>query len=381
MIYITQHASPRYPQLSLEDFLSNDGITLRPVILNEANTRTIAVDRLNDRYSFLANPIARTNALKEFNERWEHLRSVPRKDLYNAFFIPKKTGGLRQINAPVGELSAALYELKAIFETVFGADWLYHTAAFAYVKNRSTIDALKRHQTNDSRWFLKLDLHDFFGSTTLDFVMSQFSMIYPFSEVIRIEEGRKELRRALELAFLNGGLPQGTPISPMITNIMMIPIDHKLFNSLNDFDKHQFVYTRYADDFIISSQYSFCFRRVEQHVVDTLKSFGAPFSLNRDKTRYGNRNGHNFSLGLIINKDNDITVGKERKRNFRAMLCSYVTDKRNGKSWPLEDIQVMEGLRNYYHMVEGETIDKLIGFIDEKYGVNVVRMIKADLSA
>lgn len=64
-------------------------------------------------------------------------------------------------------------------------------------------------------------------------------------------EGRELFNTAISLCFLHGGLPQGTPISPMITNIMMIPIDYKLFNSLHD-EESTFVYTRYADDMLIS---------------------------------------------------------------------------------------------------------------------------------
>ena len=381
MIYITQKASPRYPQMSFDEFFSDSAYTPRGVVLNEGNTRTIVVEELNDRYRFSAGVRSKTNRLKEFNSRFDGLREVPREDLYETFYIPKKSGGVRQINAPKPPLKLALSELKRLFEEDFGAYYLYHTSAFAYVKGRSTIDAVKRHQTNDSRWFLKLDLHDFFGSTTMDFVMHQLSMVYPFSEVIRLEEGEEELRKALDLAFLHGGLPQGTPISPLITNIMMIPVDHTLFNRLNNFDGQSFVYTRYADDFIISSRFNFHFRDVEGLVGEVLAGFGAPFALNTKKTRYGNRNGQNWNLGVMLNKDNVITIGKEKKRNFKAMLANYAQDSLHGKTWPLEDIQVMEGLRSYYRMVEGGVIDKLVQDVGNKFGVDISKKIKEDLSA
>ena len=91
-----------------------------------------------------------------------------------------------------------------------------------------TIDALKRHQRNNSRWFLKLDFSNFFGSTTHEFVLRQLSSIFPYSEIVKSERGREALSKALSLCFLNGVLPQGTPFSPTITNIMMIPIDHAI---------------------------------------------------------------------------------------------------------------------------------------------------------
>lgn len=381
MVYITQKASPRFPQYTLEDFLSDDpGFVNRPPIYNENNTRTIVVDSLNERYRFLAGATSKVAQLVAFNLRWEKLRAVPRHDLYDSFCIPKKSGGLRHINAPRPELSCALYELKALLENEFGARWLYHTSAFAYIKNRCTIDAVKRHQQNDSRWFLKLDLHDFFGSTSMDFVIGQLRMVYPFSEVLKLARGEEELRKALELGFLDGGLPQGTPLSPLLTNIMMIPVDHTLSKKLANFEHNSFVYTRYADDFIISSRYSFCFRNVEDIVVNVLHDFKAPFSLNRAKTRYGSRSGQNWNLGVMLNKDNKITIGAAKRRNFRAMLSSYAADRKNGRPWQTSDVQTLQGLCSYYRMVEGSSIDEMVSLIGTKYGLNIPAQIKKDLN-
>lgn len=283
----------------------------------------------------------------------------------------------RRIDAPKEELKGALYQLKAIFEEMFGS--LYHTSAFAYVKNRSTLDALKRHQANESKWFGKYDLSNFFGSTTVDFIMKMFSMIFPFSEVVQYQSGKAELEKALSLCSLRGVLPQGTPISPTITNIMMIPVDHKLSNTLRNLNEQSFVYTRYADDFLISSKYDFKFKDVEQLLVDTLAEFDAPFTIKSEKTRYGSSAGSNWNLGVMLNKDNKITVGYKKKRQFQAMLSSYVMDRLHGQRWDKSDIQQMEGFRNYYRMVEGETIDKIIEHIGQKFDVDIVQLIKEDL--
>ncbi len=284
----------------------------------------------------------------------------------------------RKIDAPNDTLKVALLTLKDIFENEFHA--LYHTSAFAYVRHRSTVDSIKRHQANESKWFGKYDVSNFFGSTTLDFVVKMFSMVFPFSEVVKVPEGKKELTTALELAFLNGGLPQGTPISPIITNIMMIPVDYKLANTLRNFNNQQYVYTRYADDFLISSKFNFNPKEVETLIVSTLKSFGAPFSLKSEKTRYGSSSGSNWNLGVMLNKENKITVGHEKKRRFQAMLSSYVRDKQNGVEWEKSDIQTLEGYRNYYKMIEGDTIDKIVEHVGHKLGVDIVDLIKNDLS-
>lgn len=377
MVYITVMQSPIYHQMTLEEFLFQN--FQAPTILNTnvSNTRTYAYETVSEHFTSRIDTDALIRKLARFNEQTEALRTQERSTLYETFHIPKKSGGLRRIDAPKPELMNALRNLKTIFEEDFHA--LYHTSAFAYVKNRCTVDAVKRHQKNNSKWFGKLDLHDFFGSTTLDYVIKMFSMVFPFSEIVKFPNGEAELRKALDLAFLNGGLPQGTPLSPLITNVMMIPVDYKLANAFRDFDKQRFIYTRYADDFIISSKVDFDVHRVEKLVVDTLHEFGAPFTINGSKTRYGSSAGRNWNLGVMLNKDNEITVGHKKKRQFQSMLYNYITDKRKGISWPREDVQTMQGLHSYYRMVEPETIDAIVKHTNEKMETDVLRLIKDDL--
>lgn len=377
MVYITVMQSPIYHQMTLEEFLFQN--FQAPTILNKnvSNTRTYAYETVSEHFTSRIDTDALIRKLVRFNEQTEALRAQERSTLYETFHIPKKSGGLRRIDAPKPELMNALRNLKTIFEEDFHA--LYHTSAFAYVKNRCTVDAVKRHQKNNSKWFGKLDLHDFFGSTTLDYVIKMFSMVFPFSEIVKFPNGEAELRKALDLAFLNGGLPQGTPLSPLITNVMMIPVDYRLANAFRDFDKQRFIYTRYADDFIISSKVDFDVHRVEKLVVDTLHEFGAPFTINESKTRYGSSAGRNWNLGVMLNKDNEITVGHKKKRQFQSMLYNYITDKRKGISWPREDVQTMQGLHSYYRMVEPETIDAIVKHTNEKMETDVLRLIKDDL--
>lgn len=377
VVYITVRQSPMFHQMTLEELLFQDYHVPTVINSNESNTKTYEFEQASEHFTSKIDVGSLIRKLTRYNESTEELRGKDRHSLYESFHIPKKSGGLRLINAPVPELMDALRRQKTMYEEDFHA--LYHTSAFAYIKHRCTVDAVKRHQANESKWFGKLDLHDFFGSTTLDFVVSMFSMIFPFSEVVKVPEGEAQLRKALELAFLDGGLPQGTPISPLITNIMMIPVDFKLTKALREFDKQRFVYTRYADDFIISSKFDFDVHQVEHLVVSTLADFKAPFTINASKTRYGSSAGRNWNLGVMLNKDNQITVGHKKKRQFQSMMYNYIDDKRNGVEWPREDIMAMQGLYSYYCMVEPEAIDAIVHHTNEKLNVDVIQTMKADL--
>ena len=371
--------SPMYYQISFEDIMAGVEDLSKYIMPNVTNTRTYWVDHPNPKLLENTNITGMIEILTAFNNSKEALFSQDRASLYHTFHIPKSSGGLRRIDAPLPELMTALRELKIILETHMFA--LYHTTAFAYVCGRSTVDAIKRHQRNQSKWFLKLDFSNFFGSTTPEFVFDMMSLLFPFSEIVKRHEGREELIKALSLCFLNDGLPQGTPISPFITNLMMIPIDHRLSNTLRNFDNRRFVYTRYADDSLISCKIDFNKELVQKLVNDTLSEFKAPFSIKPEKTRYGSSSGRNWQLGLMLNRENQITIGYKRKKEFKAMINNYMRDRKSGNKWNLHDIQVLSGLISYYRMIEKDYINYVLKQYSEKHETDIEACIKADLSA
>lgn len=375
--YFTIKQPPVYEQMSLEDFLFADNPSIRIINPGLTNTRTYCVDNISYRIQSTIDVNKMVSRLVLFNSTYKNLYDADKQSLYRTFYIPKKSGGFRRIDAPNEFLMKALKELKDIFADEFGA--LYHTAAYAYIPQRSTLDCMKCHQRNESKWFFKADAKGFFNNTTERFVLNQLSMIFPFCEIMKYPGGRSQLKRALSLAFLNGTLPQGTPLSPMLTNIMMIPIDHKLAGILRDYNHQRFVYTRYADDILISSKYAFSKDEMESLVRQVFAMFNTPFTLNNEKTRYGSSNGHNFNLGIMLNKDNQLTIGHKKKREFRAALDAYVKDKKKGVQWELGDVQVLDGQRAYYTMIEETQIKAMIDAISKKYGVDIMKMIRDDL--
>ena len=380
MPYITIPVKPKEYQISFEDLLG--GMTeekfAAAIDTNDTkDTRTVYREQTPGSLLEKTNIDGMINALVRFNTKYEDLLNVEdRHTLYHSFKIPKRSGGLRQIDAPNSELMAALRDLKIIFEKKLFAS--YHTSAFAYVKGRCTIDAIKRHQKNNSRWFLKLDFHDFFGSSTFEFVVKQLEMIFPFNVILSIPTGETALKKALSLCFLDNKLPQGTPMSPTLTNLFMIPIDHQIARLARNFSPH-LTYTRYADDIILSSQLSFTWSNARAMVLDTLDKFESPFSLNLNKTRYGSSAGRNWNLGVMLNGNNEITIGHEKKKVFKAMLFSFMSDDKNGVAWSLEDVQHLAGLISYYKMVEAKTIPEIIATYSTKFGKSVEETIKKSL--
>lgn len=379
MEYVTIPITKRTPvdnQKALMEFLMT-GYVAPMEIPDQGMTRTYELSRLSNQYASRVNENRLIEILQDFNRRTEKLREVSRHDLYHSFQIPKKSGEWRHIDAPNPELMDALRELKRIFTQDFRAMW--HTAAFAYVPHRSTVNALYRHQKNESKWFAKFDFTNFFGSVTKEFTMKTLRVIFPFSRVLEYASGEEALSTALDLAFLDGGLPQGTPISPMLTNLLMIPMDYILSNTLRNFNKQSFVYTRYADDMQISSKYDFDVRAVQELIQSTIRKLEAPMVLNESKTRYGSSSGRNWNLGLMLNKDNEITVGHQRKKRLQTALYNYCQDRKKGVQWSKKTVETLYGNIGYCRQIEKEATNRILEFVSAKQGFPVEQAILEDL--
>ena len=312
-------------------------------------------------------------------------------DLYSTFWQPKHKPGKikwRRIDAPCNQLMAALRHLKELFELMMDG-CCYHTSAFAYIKGRCCKDAAERHAQNKSNWYLKLDFSDFFGSITPEFTMRMMSEVYPFSEIVKSEEGKTALRNCLNLCFLDGRLPQGTPISPLLSNIIMIAIDHKLYNYLSKKTEtapsgrdYKFIYTRYADDMVISNKTTFDYKEIIDVVNRIMTMFDAPLKLNGEKTRYGSIAGENWILGVMVNQEYKVTVGHKRKKLLKSIINNYIWSKANGETWGLDDLYHLQGEISYCKSVEGRDINKqILEPYSKKLGRDIERAIIDDIKA
>lgn len=375
MPYITTRRTQRTYQLTFDDMLNGFDPSMLEVTKDTFDTTTWYANRVSDKMNNKMDYHGMWTALYEFNQKHADLINTEDKStLYRSFKIPKRSGGLRQIDAPGEPLMNALSELKEILEKTFF--FTYHTTAFAYVHGRCTIDAVKRHQKNGSRWVLKTDMSKFFPHTTPEFLFKMLYQTFPLCNYINASWGYKEeFEKAMSLCFLNGGLPQGTPTSPMLTNQMMIPIDYTINKMCHEYHPH-LVYTRYADDMDISSEFGFQWTDVVNKIGAILKEFKAPFEFNKEKTHYGSTAGRNWMLGVMLNKEGNITVGHENKKTFKTSLFAFGNSIKDGKPWSIEDVQHLQGIAAYYKMVEGETIDAIIQNYSNRFGFDLIEMMK-----
>lgn len=402
-MYITYWLPQKTRQISFDEIMAGIlNVNQLKNIGDKTATVTVCRNDLSDRLFRITNTPEMIAQLYAFNEKYVALEQCDLKTHYRHFSIPKKSGGWRPIDAPDKELSDAQTELRELLNGFMIAS--YHTAAHAYIQNRSILTAVRKHQAGhikkkfnpelgysetivyENNFAASFDFHGFFPSTNPEFLLHMFSQIYPFALIMRSQNGDEQLRKALSLVFLNGGLPQGTPISPWLTNVMMIPFDHLMSRKLTrgytmkDGIEREFTYTRYADDIDISCPLSFDPLEIQQIIIDALHFINAPFTLNEKKTHYGNRHScKNWMLGLMWNQNNEITVGWRNMKYFKAALTNYIDAKKHGRNWALEDVQTLNGKISYYKMVEKNVVDYIIDTYNEKFKVDIEEMIRADL--
>lgn len=293
------------------------------------------------------------------------------KNHYYSFKIPKKTNPqkYRKIDAPDNQLKTIQTLIKTNLEEQIKV--LPHNAAHAYVKGRSTITAIKEHQNNQSKWFLKLDLKDFFPSHNKEYILKMLNQIYPFA-VMDVYQ-KEIIEKYIDYALLDNKLPQGTPLSPLLTNLCMVPIDFMITNTLKNFKKKHFVYTRYADDLLISCKYKFKPGSIIHIINKIFKYYETPFKINKEKTRFGSSAGRNWNLGIMLNKDNNITIGHKNNQKFRAMLFDLICNK---SEWTPEKAQETLGLISYYKAIEPDYINYTIEKYNKKYNIDILKTLK-----
>jgi hypothetical protein len=295
---------------------------------------------------------------KEYNEL---IKSVPVEELYQEFYIPKHSGGFRKIEAPIQPLLELQRRLLDIMQNEIGA--IHHNAAFAYVKNRSIKNALEVHQANNSRWFLKLDIKNFFGSITTDLIEERLREVYPYAHMSDYTF-RCFMYVLTKLGTIDDRLPQGTPISPHLSNLIMVQADYATQRILKQTDESQYYpYTRYADDIIISGRRDFEWRKIQNNLAAYYNDHYG-FELKISKTRYGSRNGRNWNLGLMLNKDNNITIGHKTKDKLKAILFNFIKDY---DTIDIDTAYFIQGKLSYYSQIEPEYVNGLLKHLESKH--------------
>lgn len=166
-----------------------------------------------------------------------------REAAYIEFDVPKKSGGVRRISAPVEGLKQIQQALNLMLQAICEVS----PAAMGFVPGRSVRSNAAAHI--GSSVIFNCDLKDFFPSLTKEMVRTALrTELKPFSpsrDVINI------ICNLVTAPRTDGAeaLPQGAPTSPAISNLVLKSLDRRLIGFA---EKNGYRYTRYADDITFS---------------------------------------------------------------------------------------------------------------------------------
>jgi hypothetical protein len=90
--------------------------------------------------------------------------------------------------------------------------------------------------------------------------------------------------------------------------------------------------------------------------------------------------GRNWNLGLMYNKDQQITVGSKKKKMLHSLVNNYVMDYQADEPWSITQTQELVGQLGYLKNVEPNYYDILINKYETKYNVNMRTLFKATLN-
>jgi len=309
-------------------------------------------------------------------------RDVAEVTHYRTFAIPKKSGGKRYISAPMPQLkSLQEWILRNILVRM-----PVHEAAHGFVHGRSIITNAQVH--TNSEFILSMDLKDFFPSLTFPRVkgifrgMGYIEGIATILALICTEAPRQAMKvkdpstneeKWVHVAMGPRCLPQGSPASPMLTNLAALQLDRRLTGFAQ---KHGLRYTRYADDLTISAvkgdgnHKASWIQKVVTSIVEGSKAKGIKgegFQVHPTKSKTMGRGDRQEVTGLVVNEDLGVRVPSEVK----DMLRAAIHNQEQGKAlYENESLSTLLGYASFVYSAQPEkgktAIERLLALLEQE---------------
>ena len=194
--------------------------------------------------------------------------------------IPKPGGkGMRMLGIPTVLDRLIQQALLQVLTSLF--DPQFSDSSFGFRPGRSThqaLDRAKEHIASGHRWIVDMDLEKFFDRVNHDVLMSRLARHIDDKRILKL------IRLYLQAGIMEGGVvsprnegtPQGGPLSPLLSNVLLDELDKELEGR-----GHKFV--RYADDCNIYVRS----RRAGERVLDGIERFlrqRLRLKVNREKS-------------------------------------------------------------------------------------------------
>jgi group II intron reverse transcriptase/maturase len=305
---------------------------------------------------------------------------------------PGQPGKSRPLSIPCVRDRVTMAAAKSILEPIFEADFL--PCSFGFRPKRSAHQALEVVRTtvnNGALWVLDADISDCFGSLAFDAIVSEMEKRVSDRKMLKL------VRSWLRVGVLEGGVvtssvtgaPQGSPVSPLLCNIVLHVLDTTWSREGERLGK----LVRYADDFVVLTSTRARAVEAKARIEAILEPLG--LRLHPDKTRISCLHKGQEGFTFLGFEHRMRESWKYRGRWYlqkwpspRAMasIRAKVRERtpRSRASWPLEYVvadlnPVLRGWANYYrhgnssrkfNVVDSYVHERLAKLASTKYGLH-----------
>lgn len=256
---------------------------------------------------------------------------------YASFKIPKRTGGSRHLQVPNPKLKALQKKLLTYLASKLGHRVSRNVHSYKKFRNIKT----NAQVHIGAAVVIKLDIINFFPRVS---VKRCRLLLKPLFLTKSVED------KLVELVTTKGGLPQGAPTSPLLSNLALREVDKLIWYYCWS---RGYKYSRYADDITISLPKD---DRKEIHktisfVNHRLRSAG--FRLNRRRGKFHILRKHQAQriCGVTINSGKT-TISRQKRRELRA-----VEHRLKNKIEATMTEKQLEGYKNYVRMIQAKNTE------------------------
>lgn len=258
--------------------------------------------------------------------------------------IPKPNGGKRQLGIPTVKDRLIQQAISQVLSKRYDSTFSDHSYGFR--PKRNAHQALRKagdYVAEGKNWIVDIDLAKFFDEVNHDRLLWQLSTRIGDKKVLKL------IGKFLRAGMLSGGMtsqrvkgtPQGSPLSPLLSNIVLDELDKELERR-----GHSFV--RYADDIIIMVGSELASERVMKSLSEFIEN-RMRLKINKEKSQIIRPYQLNF-LGHSILMDGSLGLSRKSLQRFKAKL-KQLTKRNRGISFEqlISELNpVLRGWLNYF---------------------------------
>ena len=270
--------------------------------------------------------------------------------------IPKPGGkGMRQLGIPTVVDRMIQQALHQVLNPLFDPYFSEHSYGFRPGRSaQMAVQAARQFVADGRRWVVDMDLEKFFDRVNHDILMSRVARKVKDKDVLRL------IRKYLQAGTMCDGIvsqrsegtPQGGPLSPLLSNILLDELDKEL-------ERRGHCFCRYADDSNIYVKSE----RSGQRVFESISAFlekRLKLKVNRAKSAVDRPWKRKFlGYSMTSNREPRLKVAKESVQRLKSNLikCFHRGRGRNLKRFIEEDLNLkLRGWFNYFALVEVKNV-------------------------